>query len=193
MTFEWWDYTAPGLVEVITKFVKQVKGFRIDPWACPYIIWRRKPLYPIVLLRSNWATEQSMPCVWKGVAGNQVAEQTLLQASEPSLLYPGALLTTDRPAFPPWSSPTAGTSQSISEYSRRADGLRPAVESPSCPQTQQSRLSFKPSRLMALSRTRATSSTAGAGPAAPRSGQVRARLRTSAGRPLAPPPGLLSS
>lgn len=84
-----------------------------------------------------------MPCIWKGVAGNQVAEQMLLQASEPSLLYPGALRTTNRPAFPPHSSPTAASSQSISDWGRRADGLRPSVESPSCPQTQQSTLLFQ--------------------------------------------------
>lgn len=108
----------------------------------------------------------------------------LLQASEPSLLYPGALLTTDLPAFPPWSSPTVASSQSISECSRRPDSL--AVETPSCPQTQQSRLSFKPSQLLALSRTRAATLTAGTGPAVLRSAEVQARVRTSAG-PLAPP------
>lgn len=138
-----------------------------------------KPLYlPYGSSPVGRTEQQSNQCLASGKAWLETGWPSKCCSRLPNPVFAtgGKLLTTDRPAFPPCSSPTAASSQSISECSRRPSLLRPPVEIPFCPQTQQSRLSFKPSQLIALSRTRANTSTA------------RVRLAV----PLCPSPGALA-
>lgn len=146
------------------RFVIQVRSAQVDPWVCPYTVWRRGHSTLWVFYQR---TEQQNNALHLEKCGR---EQGDLAKASPGFLTQFSLPwdTPDhRPAFPPRSSPTAAFSQSLSESNRRADFLRAAFQPPSRPQTQQSSFSFKPSQLIALFRTRAKSSTAAAELAVP--------------------------